>query len=65
MAQQFLDGAQVATRVEQVSGEGMAQGMGRGRVWQAEALAEGAHQGLHLGLAEAFAPYADEKRVIT
>ena len=46
MAQQCLDRPQVSARRQQVCGEGMAQGMGRGSVRQAEHAAQLLYQSL-------------------
>src|SRR5205085_1072636 len=46
VAEEFLDGAQVAAGAEQMGGEGVAQGMRRGAFGQAQGAAHGLHQAL-------------------
>ncbi len=62
MAQQFLHAAQVAAALQDVGGKGMAQGMGRGLVGQAQAAAQALHQALRLARAHRQAPPRQEQR---
>ena len=61
MAQQLLDGAQVAAGAQQVGGEGMAQRVRRHAVGEAELVADVAHALLHDGGIERAAARAEKK----
>src|SRR5882757_4565140 len=63
VSEQFLDGAQVAARTEQMGGEGMAQGVRRHAVGEAKLMAQLAHALLHDGRVERRAARAEEQGV--
>ena len=64
VAQQLLDGAQVGPGPQQVGGEAVAQGVGRGRGGQAEAAAQALDRGLNLTGTERAAASGAEQGLI-
>src|SRR4029078_12441813 len=62
MDQQFLNPAQVSALGEQVCGEGMAQGMGRSAVRQAERAAQFLYRKLDDARRQGGTPAPDQKR---
>ena len=62
MAEQFLDGTQVAAMGQKVGGEGVAQGVGCGAGGQAQPVPQIGHQRLHAARAERPAAHTPEQR---
>src|SRR5690606_20056669 len=63
VAEQFLDGTEIATTGQQMGGEGMAEGMRCRRFRKTQLAAQALHRALHLARIQRSALDADEEDV--